>query len=145
MSIDLYKLSMFSKLIYYKAGVAPPGVCPQVRGCRWARYFVHFDPPKSGSRIVIYEGSCVLITIPRKKTMDRACQVAGAVAPLLLPPFANQDPAQNTMSEALSLRDGFWSLQPLRVRGLLFSGSGGIGYAESDVCLRAVAVFGCGA
>ena len=28
------------------------------------------------------------------------------------------------MFEALSLRDGFWSLQPLRVRGLLFSGSG---------------------
>ena len=37
------------------------------------------------------------------------------------------------MSEALSLREAFWSLQPLRVRGLLFSGSGGIGYAESDV------------
>ena len=33
------------------------------------------------------------------------------------------------MFEALSLRDGFWSLQPLRVRGLLFSGSGGIRYA----------------
>ena len=37
------------------------------------------------------------------------------------------------MSAALSLRDGFLEFATLTRRGLLFSGSGGIGYAESDV------------
>ena len=94
--------------------------------------FVHFDPPKSGSRIVIYEGSCVLITIPRKKTMDRACQVAGAVAPLRCPRHFRFVTVSGVCNPCGCADSSF--------REVVVSGM-----QKVTFCLRAVAVFGCGA
>ena len=64
--------------------------------------------------------------------MCRGGEVAGIVAPLLLPPGCESGSVEKT-SETLSSWDDVWSLQPLTGERLLFSGSRGNTCAESVI------------
>ena len=103
--------------------------------------FVHFDPPKSGSRIVIYEGSCVLITIPRKKTMDRAGAAATAATSVRESRSIVKYDVRGTFASGRFLE--FATLTGARTP--LFRKWWSSGMQKVPFCLRAVAVFGCGA
>ena len=121
------------KLTYYKAGVAPSGMCPQVRGSRWVRCFVHFDPPKW----LAYRHLRWILRFdhdPSPKTMDRACQVAGAVIHRQIRcPRHVRFGTVSGVCNPYGCADS--SFQEVVVSGM----------QKVTFCLRAVTVFGCGA
>ena len=77
--------------------------------------------------------------------MDRACHVAGAVAPLLVPPFANQDPCKIRCPRHFRFGTVSGVCNPYGCADSSFQEVVVSGMQKVTFCLRAVTVFGCGA